>query len=155
MKPFFESKNVRAVIFILGGVAALLLVLYAGIAVGYRRASFSCAWGENYSHNFFGSRPFAPDGIGGPAAAGDMMQRGPLNPHGVAGEVIDVGSSSFAVKDADNDERSIAVNSGTVIREADQMVTVDQIAPGNQVIVIGAPNVNGQVEARFVRVFAP
>ncbi len=141
MKNFLESKKVRVIIFTLGGVAAALLIFGGGVAVGYQKAIFFSNGGMNYQRNFFG----AADGMGGPP-------RGP-NPHGVMGDVIDVTSSSFSVKDMDNDEHSIAVNSGTVIRDLGQTVTVDQITPGSHVVVIGAPNPDGQVEARFVRVF--
>jgi hypothetical protein len=143
MKNFIESKNVRVVIFVLGGIAAAFLIFGAGVAVGYRKAIFSSDWGRNYENNFYGP-PAGP--------AGFMMQHGP-NTHGVAGEVIDVASSSFSVKDPDNDERSIAVTSGTVIRDMDRTISLDQIQPGSQAVVIGTPNPNGQVEARFVRVF--
>ena len=81
-----------------------------------------------------------------------MLPTGP-NTHGVAGEVIDVASSSFSVRDLDNDEHSIAITSDTVIRDMDQTVSVGELVPGNRVVVIGAPNPNGQVEARFIRVF--
>lgn len=143
MKKLFESKKVRAAVFILGGVAAALLIFSGGVAVGYRRAIFSSDWGRNYERNFFG---------GPPGPMGFMLTRGP-NTHGVAGEVIDVASSSFSVKDPDNDERSIAITSDTVIREMNETVSVGQLQPGSQVIVIGAPNADGQVEARFVRIF--
>ncbi|MDE2018984.1 MAG: hypothetical protein KGJ13_01405 [Patescibacteria group bacterium] len=146
MKNFLESKNVRAVIFILGGIAAALLVFSAGVAVGERKAIFSAAWGKNYGRFFFTAGP-------PPGAIGVMVQRGPWNTHGVAGQVIDVSSSSFMVKDPDNDERSIAITSGTVIRDANQVIPLDNIDPGYQVVVIGQPNASGQVEARFVRVF--
>lgn len=144
MNSFLESKKVRIVIFTLGGIAAVLLIFGAGIAVGYQKAIFSSNWGMNYERNFFGGPP--------PGMLGAIGQRVP-NTHGVTGEVIDVANSSFSVKDADNDEQSIAVTSDTVIREMNETVSVGELEPGSQVVVIGAPNPNGQVEARFVRVF--
>jgi hypothetical protein len=69
------------------------------------------------------------------------------------GEVMDVTSSSFFVKEADTDERIIVINSGTVIRDRDQTISVNAVLPGSHVVVIGVPNPEGQVEARFVRVF--
>jgi hypothetical protein len=135
MKNFLESKKTRAVIFTLGGIAGALLIFGGGVAVGYQKAIFSSSEGMNYQHNF---------GMG--------LQRGP-NAHGVMGDVIDVASSSFSVTDSDNDEHSIVITSDTVIRDVDQTVSVSEIAPGSRVVVIGAPNADGQVEARFVRVF--
>jgi RNase P/RNase MRP subunit p29 len=148
VKNFLESKRTRVVILALGGIAVALLIFGAGAAIGYRKAIFSSDWGRNYERNFYGVPP--PGMMGMPI--GIIAPRGP-NAHGVTGEVIDVASSSFSVKDPDNDERSIAITSATVIRDMDQTVSVGQIAPGSRVVVIGAPNSNGQVEARFVRVF--
>jgi hypothetical protein len=73
--------------------------------------------------------------------------------HGVAGEVIDVSSSSISVKDTHGNEQSIAIASGTPIREMDDMILISDIQPGDSVTVIGEPNDEGQVEARFIRVF--
>ena len=145
MKSFLESKKIRAIIFILGGVAAIFLIFSAGVAVGYRKAVFSQSWGMSYNRFFLNRLPSG--------AIGMMVQRGPWDTHGVAGQVIDVSSSSFMVKDPDNDERSIAVTSGTVIRDTNQVIPLDDLAPGYQVVVIGAPNPDGQVDARFIRVF--
>lgn len=143
MQHFLESKKARVIIFTLGAFSAMLLIFAGGVAVGYRKAVFSSALGQNYERNFYGPMP---------GAMGIMAPRGP-NTHGVMGQVIDVTSSSFSVKDPDDDERFIIVTSGTVIRDMDQTISVDAMTPGNRVVVIGAPNSNGQVEARFVRVF--
>ena len=86
----------------------MLLIFAGGVAVGYQRAIFSASdWGRNYERNFFWRAPPGPMGI-------VTMERAP-SAHGVTGQVIDVASSSFSVRDADNDEQSVAVTSGTVI----------------------------------------
>ncbi len=78
----------------------------------------------------------------------------PFNQHGVAGEVIDVSSSTISVKDTDGDEHSVAVLSDTAIREGGAAIMIGGVVPGDMITVIGAPNSQGQVEARFIRVFA-
>jgi hypothetical protein len=73
--------------------------------------------------------------------------------HGVAGEVIDIGTSTLFVKDPAGDEQVVFIASSTPIREMDQEILPDAIVVGDGVTVIGEPNSNGQVEARFIRVF--
>ena len=77
----------------------------------------------------------------------------PQNIHGAAGTVIDVSESGLAVRDNDNDEQSIIMASDTVIKKMDTTIPLDNVAVGDHVVVIGAPNSSGQVEARFIRVF--
>lgn len=137
MKETLQSSKVRAILWIVGAIVAFLLVFGLGAVVGYHEASFAGRFGENYYQNFFGGFP-----------AGRMA-----NTHGAAGEVIDVSSSSISVRDADGDEESVLVASDTVIREMNNTITVSEVQVGNGVTVIGTPNANGQIEARFVRVF--
>ena len=74
--------------------------------------------------------------------------------HGVAGEVLDVSSSTISVKDLLGNEESVAVSADTVIRGMDDMMSLSDVKAGAWITVIGAPNDNGQIGARFIRVFA-
>lgn len=131
----------KNVLWTLGIVIAFLLVFAIGAAVGYRRALFVSRFGENYYHNFYGM--------------GNMGPMGPMSisMHGVAGEVIDVESSSLSVQDPSGNERSVVVLPTTIIREGDGAIMLDAVEIGNGVTVIGGPNDEGQVEASFIRVF--
>ncbi len=133
-----QSSKTRTILWILGAAIVVLLVFGAGVLVGYHGAFYVGRFGENYYRNFFGEFP-----------PGRMA-----NGHGVAGEVIDVASSSLSVRDADGDESSVAIEPATVIREADRTIMLSDVQVGNGVVVIGAPNENGQIEAQFVRIFA-
>jgi hypothetical protein len=143
MNNFLKSQKAKAVLIILAAIVILLLAFGFGIAVGYRRAIFASRYGENYSRNFEGD-PFGAV-MGGPP---------PMNTHGVAGVVIDVSTSTISVKDMHGNEQSVAVPSDTSIREMDDMIVLSDIQPGDSVTVIGEPNDEGQVEARFIRVFS-
>jgi len=78
----------------------------------------------------------------------------PAAMHGVVGTVIDVGSSTISVKDQQDNEQSVAISSGTVIRDGDSDVAIMDVAPGDQIAVIGEPNNAGQISARFIRVLS-
>ena len=71
------------------------------------------------------------------------------------GTVIDVASSSIAVRDGNNDEASVVVSSDTVIRYLGETIGEDGVVVGEGVTVIGQPNESGQIEARFIRGFPP
>jgi hypothetical protein len=136
MSNFLESKKIRAIIFILSGLIILFVVFGLGIAVGYDRAGFASSFDRNYYKNFYGAPP------GGPVAI-----------HGIVGTVIDVASSTLSLRDPDNNEKSVEISSGTVIRENEIDIVLQNITVGDHVAVIGEPNDQGQIFARFIRVF--
>ena len=60
IRSFFESSFYFKILCAIGAVLLALVIFYAGVNVGFHKASFGRAWGENYERNFgFGpSRPF-------------------------------------------------------------------------------------------------
>ncbi len=146
MSNFLESKRVRAVLWILSGLIVLFVVFGLGIAVGYERAGFAAGFDRNYYQIFFGGPPGGPIGMMAPPMQGAI--------HGVVGTVIDVGTSTISVTDQKNNEQSVAVSSGTVIRDGDSDSAIGDIAVGDQIAVIGEPDSNGQIGARFIRILS-
>ena len=144
MQDFLKSKKIRAALWIVGGIAVFLAIFGLGIAVGSHRALFASRFGENYYHNFLRPQGFPGGGMG----------MGDFNTHGVAGEVIDIASSSISVKDSRGNEESIDILPETIISRDDNAISPAAIMVGNGVIVVGHPNDEGRIEARFIRVFA-
>ncbi len=145
MTTIMHSKKIKIVLSVLGGLVVVFLSFGAGMAVGYWRGIFASRFGENYMMNFRGR-----GGMG-------MFPGGPppLNQYGMEGTVIGVNPSSsiIDVEGPSGDEGSVAVAKNTVIREKDRTIPLDAIAPGNIIVVIGDPDGQGQVLARFIRVF--
>jgi len=141
MKDILTSRWMRWAVGIFAALVIFFLAFGLGVSVGYQKAIFASEWGKNYELNFSGLHPRGMM----PAAGGAM--------HGAAGTVMDVTSSTLAVRDNDNDEQSIVVTTDTVIKEMDTMVPWADLTVGDRVVVIGAPNTAGQVEAQFIRVF--
>ncbi|HEX4103961.1 MAG TPA: hypothetical protein VHZ04_00580 [Candidatus Paceibacterota bacterium] len=137
MKNFLQSSKGKAILIIIGGVIVVLAVFAFGASVGYHRGLFADHFGENYFKNFYG----------GPAGKMTMTM------HGVAGDVIGVSSATIAVEAADGDEQSVFVPAGVVIREEDNTIMVQDVNVGDGITVIGDPTEEGQIEARFIRVF--
>jgi uncharacterized membrane protein len=141
MSNFLESKKVRTLLWVLVGLIVLCVVFGLGLAVGYGRAGFGMGFDRNYYRNFYGGFP------------GDMTSPGPQAMHGSVGTVIDIATSTITVKDQKENEESIELSSGTVIRENNDDIMFGDIKIGDQIAVIGDPNQSGQVIARFIRIF--
>jgi hypothetical protein len=143
MSNFLESKKVRAVLWILGGLIILFMAFGWGVSVGYQRAGFAAGFDKNYYRIFFGDPRIGPAPAPMPAAI-----------HGVVGTVIDLSTSTISVKDQEGNEQSVAVSSGTDIRDGDGDVQITSLAVNDMIAVIGEPNNMGQIDARFIRVLA-
>ncbi len=141
-----ESKKIRLILWVIGGLALLLLAFGFGTVIGYRAAAFRENIDGHYFADFFGvhfaARPFGPL----------FAFRGP-NPHGDIGKVVDVGTSTLSIVNPYHDEGSVVVASGTIIEENGAAIKIGGIRPGDMIAAIGAPNGSGQVLARFIRVF--
>lgn len=148
MSNFLSSRKIRTTLWILGGLILLFVAFGLGVALGYRRAGFAAGFDADYYRNFIGA------GATSVAPAGFMMPPPPTVTHGVVGTVIDLGTSTVSVENGEGNERSVEVPSGTVIREGDQTIVIGNMAVGDQITVIGEPNDQGQIVARFIRIFS-
>lgn len=137
MKNFLQSPKTRAILVIIAGAIVLLVVFAFGASVGYHRGLFASRFGRYYAANFYD----------GPVGKGTFIS------NGVAGDVIAVSSATIAVEDQDGDEQFVAVSPDTLIREANNTVMMQNMNVGDAVTVIGEPNGEGQIQARFIRVF--
>jgi hypothetical protein len=144
---FFESKNFNIVLFSIGAVIVLLIVFKLGIDVGFRKASFSCNWGENYYRNFAGPIDMRTKNL---ISHDDFM-----NPHGVFGEVIKVEDTSLVVKDQNDLEKVVLIKDNTVIKKFEKDIKIKDLEVGEKVVIIGAPNSNSQIEASLIRILPP
>ncbi|HUX35560.1 MAG TPA: hypothetical protein VMV71_00840 [Candidatus Paceibacterota bacterium] len=140
---FIKSKKF---VFTVAALIVLLLVFRLGMSFGYNRALFGAEWGQNYYKNFYGSKsPVSP--------VSGITDKGFLGMHGTVGTIIDLTSSTMSVKGQDNVERSVAIDGDEAIRKGSAEISVADLRIGDNVAVIGGPNENGQIEARFIRVF--
>ncbi len=127
---FFKQKNFKIIAIAVGAVILLLLVFKAGVFVGYKKASFSYRWGENYHRNF--GKDF-------------------INAHGTAGSIIQIDGNTIIVKGNDNVEKTILVSENTVIKKGRETLKVSDLKTDDRVVIIGSPNEQGQIEAKLIR----
>ncbi|MFA5095494.1 MAG: hypothetical protein WC447_02460 [Candidatus Paceibacterota bacterium] len=141
IKRVFESKVSTGVLVGIGIIIIAMLVFSAGIFVGFRKASFGRAWGENYERNF-GMRPnrsmFGEDNF--------------PNAHGATGKIIKVELPAIIVQDKDNTEKVILIKDDTQIQKMKGEVATNDLKTDDFVVVIGNPNEQGQIEAKFIRI---
>ncbi len=143
---FLKSKIFITGIAVLFGLALLVGVFSVGVFVGFHKAKFSYAWGENYHRNFGGPR-------GGffKQLKGDFTGRDFIDAHGTFGQVIKIDSTSLVVKGRDNVEKIVLIKNDTEIRGSKDNLQISDLKVDDYVTVIGSPNDQGQIEAKFIR----
>jgi hypothetical protein len=141
IKKVFESKTSFRILCGIGIVVVALLIFSAGITVGFRKASFGRAWGENYERNF-GMMPNRP------ILGGDNFP----NAHGAIGKIIKIELPTIIVQDKDNTEKVILIGSDTKIQEMTANISASNLSVDDFVVIIGNPDDKGQIEAKFIRV---
>lgn len=141
---FFKSRwfNLSLKIFI--SLIAALVIFQAGMFVGFRKASFSFGWGDNYHRNFGGPA----DGFMRGFAGKDMV-----NGHGVAGMIVSVDQNHLVIKGVDNIEKIVIVSERTSIMKGRGGLKLSELGPGDKVVVIGRPGNDGTVNAEMIRIF--
>jgi hypothetical protein len=148
MKEFFASSVFAHLTRILAILLIALVIFWAGMAVGYRKAQFAYHWDDHYADQFGGAHsPFAtPPGMTDPDTSPDS--------HGATGEIVTVSLPVVVVKGQDEPEKEILIGTSTPIRRYHDVVASTTLRAGDTVVVIGEPNDQGQIQASFVRVFA-
>lgn len=138
-----KQDILKWIIISLAGFAVVVLIFGAGMAVGGIKARFSYGWAENYHKNFAGPRTgFMSDWRKMP-----LMQEDFIEGHGAFGEIIEIQENSLIIKGRGNIEKIVLKTSDTVIKKK------SELAIGDNVVVIGSPNEQGQIEAKLIRVF--
>ena len=148
IKKVFESRVSFRILCGIGIVIVALLIFSAGVTVGFHKASFGRAWGENYNENF-GMGHYNGD-LGGIGRIG-MMDNFP-NAHGATGKIIKMELPNIIVQDKDNTEKAILINTDTKIQKGRQSITTNDLKVDDFIVVIGSPNDKGVIEAKFIRV---
>ena len=142
-----EHRNnlVLKIVYVIFAIIVAIVIFQAGVFVGFRKATFDRSWDENYLANF------------GPHHEG-VLGANPAqfpNAHGTIGKIIKLDSideSSVVVEGQDNIEKLILFTPTTHIRKLKTDLTPADLALGDSLIIIGAPNSQGDIVASFIRV---
>jgi hypothetical protein len=142
MKHFVDSQNFKKSVKVIGIFAIALLIFQAGVFVGFRKASFYGAFGNNFRKNFGEQR-------GGPRG---MLGRDIPNAHGVVGSVVDISLPTIVVAGDDGIEKLVLVGEKCLLRKFRENITAQDLVVGDSVVVIGMPGKDGKIKAQLIRI---
>jgi hypothetical protein len=140
-----HSKIFKIVVAVLAELIILIGVFSLGLSVGFHKAGFTFAWGQNYANNFVGRKILN--------AVPPSSQF--FNAHGVDGTILSLSTGSLVIKDADSNEKTLIISDQTAIRQNFQSLKASDLKVGQEIIAIGQPNPQGQIEAKLIRVLNP
>lgn len=145
IKNFIQSESFRGILIGLGIAIIILVIFQVGVSVGFRKATFGHHLGDNFERNFKNPKEENFGFRGGPG--GMSMPSG----YGAVGKIVSIALPLVVVAGPDNLEKTLVINEDTEIREFRNAITKDKLQVGNYVIVLGAPNDLGQIEAKLIR----
>ncbi len=143
LKQLVQSKIYVIVALSIAAIAVLFLTFGAGMYVGFHKARFSYQWGENYHKNFGGPRGGLFRDFGGK----DL-----IDANGVAGQIMKIDGSTLVIKGRDNVEKIVVVKSDAIVKRLNETVKLSGLKVDDLIVVIGEPNDQGQIEAKFLRI---
>jgi len=148
IKKYFQSKGFKITIIVIGVLIVELLVFQAGMFTGFKKASFSYGFGDNYYRNFNGRMMGEND----PMMRGlPFNERDLENSHGAIGKIVKITSSSIVVADQGGIEKIVAIGKDTIIKQFRDNVDLKNLKVGDFVVVLGTPNDKSEIEAKLVR----
>ncbi|HOB90211.1 MAG TPA: hypothetical protein PKG74_02700 [Candidatus Colwellbacteria bacterium] len=149
IKDFFESKTFKGTLVGLTVFVVLLWIFQLGVGIGYRKAYFSGRAGDNF-RLIFGGRPqnhgVPPFRVFYPAA-----EQGVFSGYGTTGTIISINLPRFALETPENIERSVLIGEKTEIRKYRDNLRPEDLQLEDNVVIIGSPSQNGEIEARLIR----
>ena len=132
---YFKSKTVVIIAAVLIEMILLIGAFNLGMKVAFHKARFTYTWMSNYQKNFI------------PPTGPEFM-----NANGAIGQIIGIKDTGLTIKGYDNNEKKVLINQGTTIRKDFADLKISDLKINDTVIVMGAPNEQGQIEAKLVRV---
>ncbi|MET4781101.1 DUF5666 domain-containing protein [Glaciihabitans sp. UYNi722] len=131
--PIKKAGRKRWITPLLGVVAALAIGLFGGILIGHNTASANQAGG--------------PAGFRGGAAGGGTAQAARAN--FTSGTIESIEGDSITLKLTDGSTLKVTTGSDTAVSKTEKS-TVDDLAKGDRVAVVGKADANGDVAATSV-----
>jgi hypothetical protein len=134
----------------LAGFVVVFLIFGVGMFVGGMKARFSYRWAESYHKNFAGPQ----GGFFGNWRAPLPLPGDFIEGHGTFGEIIKINDSDLVVKGRSDVEKIILITKDTIIEKGKDTIKKEELKVGDQIVIIGSPNEEGQIEAKLIRVFS-
>jgi len=142
IRDYIKSQSFQGIIIGMVIVVMALIIFQAGVAVGFRKASFIHHFGDNY-YRAFDARP---------GQFSVMLRGDSVAAHGAAGRIVSISLPTFVVSGPDDLEKIVVVQDDTLIRHPGGNLTVEDLRVDNFVVVLGESNDNAQIEAKLIRI---
>lgn len=130
---------------VVGSIITLLLAFQAGVFVGFHKASMAFHLDERYERAYGEHVRSGPFGI----PSNDFPEA-----HGTIGRVLSVSLPTIIVEDK-NMEKIVRIASDTAIRKDHDKIDGANITVNDFVVVIGSPNNQQEIAAKFIRLLPP
>ncbi len=133
----------------LAGFVIIVLIFTAGMLIGGMKARFSYSWAESYHKSFAGPKAgFFGDWRKLPLPPGDFIEG-----HGTFGQIIKIEGNTLIVKGREDMEKIVIITEKTIIQSGRKDIKVSDLKMDDQIVIIGSPNEEGQIEAKLIRIF--
>jgi len=148
-QELFRSKTFIVTAAVLVELILLIGAFNLGLKVAFHKARFTYSWMSNYPKNF-----------GMPIGPGPFMDHRPgdhefMNASGVFGQIVSATGTTVTIKGIDNNEKTVAITAQTAIRRGLSDIKAADLKQGEQVVVFGDADDQGQIEAKLIRVLSP
>ncbi len=139
LKDLLLKKNIRKILVGIGVLFLAVLIFHAGISVG--------------SHRHVSPRNDASWGFRAPGGFNIRMPRGFIsNGHGAVGTIQSVASSSVSLKTRDGRTQTVLLTGATTIKNSAGYASSSPLSVGQQIVVLGTPDSDGNIAADLIRV---
>jgi len=133
------SENLLLKLVILLGLLIIAIAIFlVGEEVGYRKAEFSAHFSDNYNRMF-----------GGRAMLGDNTM---MDSHGADGTIVKINLPQVVIEDRNNVEKIITIDNHSLVKELRDTIASTTLKVGDEIIVLGTPQTNGDILAGLIRV---
>lgn len=135
IRNIYRSKQLPITLYAIGALIVLLVVLRIGIFIGFRQAAFS--------HRAFGERGHMPF-----SRFDDEFPQ----THGGVGKITSVNLPSLTLQTPDGSEKIVLISGSTTIRRSGGEIRPQDLKTDDAAIILGFPDEEGVIEARFIRI---
>lgn len=143
MTKYFQNPKIKITFAIIIFLAIILIAFECGAQYGFRKAIFVNSWNNNVRRGMHDPRfMFAPF----------SKRSDDARPNGIVGEIVSLQLPSIMIKGKTTAEEVIMVDAKTTVHKMREEATTTDLKIGDNIVVIGKPNSEGQIIASFIRI---
>lgn len=126
---------------IFGALVLAAVIFFAGMFVGFQKAKFSYRLGEHYYKDFMGgTKP-------------SLVSPGFINSHGATGVINLISDNQVIIKTNKGLNEKIIISPTTTVKQNGKDIKASDLKINDTIAIIGDPDDQGQINARFIRVY--